>query len=416
MKSTIYLLFLLLLISATSCAKKNTGVQIESDDKPYVILVSLDGFRYDYVERFQPPNLTQFIAQGVQAESMISSYPSKTFPNHYTIATGLLPEKHGLVANTFFDPDKGEMYQIGDREAVEDGSWYGGAPLWVNAEQNGMTAASYFFVGSEAAVQGVRPSYYFRYDGGVPNQDRVNQALRWLQLPINERPHLITMYFSDMDDTGHRVGPNDDDALRESLMALDKVLGRLFDGAAASGLPVNIILVSDHGMQGVSADDMIPSESIENEDLYVLANNGALAFAYVKEGVVEKTAYDYLKERENNFRVYRTEEFPYFQANKKNKRLGDLIILPDQPYYFKPLRTIGMARDTGKETGEHGFPPEQREMHAIFYAQGPAFKSGLQIPSFHNIHVYPLVCKILGLPVPEGIDGDLEVLKPVLED
>lgn len=394
-------------------AQQNAPQQL---NKPYVILISLDGFRYDYVERFQPPNLTQFIQAGVAAESMVPSYPSKTFPNHYTIATGMRPENHGLVANTFIDPERGESYKIGKREAVEDGTWYRGTPLWVNAEKNGMVSASYFFVGSEADIQGVRPSYYYPYKHTTPNTERVQQALDWLKLPADQRPHLITMYFSTMDDTGHRVGPQADEELRAALLELDTELGQLFKGVKNIGLPVNIILVSDHGMQQVPVDRMIPEEILENEQMYELANNGAFALVYVRDGVRKKKAFRYLKKREDHFKVYRTKDFPYYSENRSNRRLGDLIVLPDFPYYFKSIRNIGFARKSRNVRGEHGFPPEQQAMHAIFYAQGPAFKTGIKIPAFDNIHVYPLVCHMLGLPIPPYIDGQLSVLAPVLNE
>lgn len=403
--------FLLTMMYGRVQAQQNTPEQLE---KPYVILISLDGFRYDYVERFQPPNLQQFIRAGVAAESMVPSYPSKTFPNHYTLATGMRPENHGLVANTFIDPQRGELYRLGKREAVEDGTWYRGTPLWVNAEKNGMVAASYFFVGSEADIQGVRPSYYYRYEHTKPNIERVRQALDWLKLPAGQRPHLITMYFSTMDDTGHRVGPKADEELRQALLQLDADLGRLFKGVAETGLPVNIIVVSDHGMQEVPADKMIPEEVLENEQLYELANNGAFSLAYLNEGVRKGKAYRYLKKREENFTVYRTKDFPYYAENRSEQRLGDLIILPDFPYYFKSIRNIGLAKRSENTRGEHGFPPENKAMHAIFYAQGPAFQSGITIPSFDNIHVYPLICHVLGLPIPPDIDGKLNVLAPVL--
>lgn len=163
--------------------------------EPIVILISLDGFRYDYVERFKPENLSRFISEGVKAESMVPSFPTKTFPNHYTIATGLKPEHHGLVDNSFYDPKKDLTYGIGKKEIVQDGTWYGGTPLWVLAEQNNMVAASYFFVGSEADVQGVRPSYYYEYDGRVSNMTRITEVFKWLELPEEKRPRLITMYF-----------------------------------------------------------------------------------------------------------------------------------------------------------------------------------------------------------------------------
>ena len=170
-----------------ACQKnvQQTGMVVTNNNehlkKPYVILISLDGYRYDYTERFQPPNLSRFIKEGVQAESMLPCFPSKTFPNHYSIATGMRPENHGLINNTFYDPEKDAIYKISDRKKVTDGSWYSGTPIWVQAARAGMVTASYFFVGSEADVQGVRPTYYYPYDGSVANQERTRQVVEWLE-------------------------------------------------------------------------------------------------------------------------------------------------------------------------------------------------------------------------------------------
>ncbi|MCO6475939.1 MAG: alkaline phosphatase family protein [Phaeodactylibacter sp.] len=406
------LLSFVLLLGPAGPAQTNRP---EHYEKPYVILISCDGLRYDYVERFRPPHLSKFIEEGGQAASMISSYPAKTFPNHYTIATGMYPENHGLVDNTFYDPEREQMYRTGNRDAVEDGSWYKGTPLWVNAEQNGMVSASYFFVGSEADIQGIHPTYYYTYKHDTPNEVRVQQVLDWLALPAAQRPHMITLYFADMDDAGHRYGPSDDEHIGAALLKLDRALGQLFEGVKASGLPVNTIIVSDHGMVDVSIDKLINTDPLEQDEQYRIANNGALAHVYLKEGADKEAAYQFLKAKEENFRVYRIEDFPFYNSCPPNPRLGDIIILPDYGYYLRDSRRIAMARQGNfTQGGEHGFNPEFIEMHAIFYANGPAFKKGFRIPSFRNVHVYPLVCRILGLPAPDNIDGRIEVLQGVL--
>jgi predicted AlkP superfamily pyrophosphatase or phosphodiesterase len=345
---------------------------------------------------------------------MIPSFPSKTFPNHYTIATGLYPEHHGLVNNSFYDPEREELYQIRNRDAVENGDWYGGKPIWVNAEQNGMKAASYFFVGSEADVQGVRPSYYYQYKGSAPNEERVDQVLKWLEMPAKERPHMITLYFSTMDDAGHRHGPNDDKKIKKSLMELDAVLGQLFAGVKKSGLPVNIIMVSDHGMVEVGANKLINIDPVKQDEKYQIVNNGALAHVYLKPGVDKSEVLDFMQSRAENYTVYTIEDFPHYR-DKENPRLGDLILFPKYGYYLSDSRRIGMVK-SGRfsQGGEHGFHPDFLEMHAIFYANGPAFKAGLKIPSFENIHVYPMICEVLGLPLPKELDGMPEVLRPIL--
>ncbi|MEZ4953474.1 MAG: ectonucleotide pyrophosphatase/phosphodiesterase [Saprospiraceae bacterium] len=388
----------------------------ETINKPYVILISLDGYRWDYTKRFNPPNISKLIAEGAQAESIIPCFPSKTFPNHYSIATGMYPNNHGLLDNSYFNLNKNATYKTKDREIVEDGSWYGGTPIWVHAAQSGMVTASFFFVGSEADIKGIRPTYYFKYDGSIKNEDRVQQALDWLTMPDGERPHLITMYFSDMDDIGHRVGPNNDDRLREAILELDEDLGILFNGVKNTGLPVNIIIVSDHGMLEIPTDQYIALESIENDEHYLAVSNGAIVHIYPKnENDIEKIFLE-LKSKENHFTVYKTEDTPQFEINPTNKNWGGILVVPDKGWYFTSQRNIGFKKTKNIEfSGEHGFDPEFKELQGIFYANGPSIKNGIEIPSVKNIHVYPLICEILGLKIPKEIDGKLEVLESILD-
>jgi len=414
-------LLVLWLFLATCCDSPAQDLKTNSSDqqgKPYVVLVSLDGFRHDYVERFDPPNLTAMIGKGVAAESMIPCFPSKTFPNHYSIATGMRPMQHRLVGNTFYDPQKQKIYAISKKDVVTDGSWYGGTPIWVNAEKNGMVSASYFFVGSEADIQGVRPAYFFPYEHTVPNSQRVDQVLAWLRLPAKNRPHLITCYFSDLDDAGHRFGPNNDEEIGKAVFRLDEDLGRLMDGIRKLGLPVNLIIVSDHGMAEVAVDQLIPFEPLESKEEYMLVSQGSLLHIYLWEGVDADTIcrrLSGLKEAEH-YTVCKAEEFPYFLGPRLDPRVGDIIVLPDYPYYFVNTRALGMIRASGATVlGEHGFSPAYRDLHGIFYAWGPAFKKGVTTGSFENIHVYPLICEILGLPVPSEVEGSLEVLRGVMK-
>lgn len=423
MQRSFFIPLLLLVLLSGACQRRSLPVnastpakKVEIAEQQYLILVSLDGFRWDYVERFQPPNLMKFIAGGVRAESMRSCFPSKTFTNHYSIATGMYPNNHGLVDNSFFDHVKNTVFGMGRRELVEDGSWYGGTPIWVQAGKAGMPTASFFFVGSEADVLGMRPTYYYRYDGAIPNEQRVQQVLDWLRLPLPERPRLITLYFSDMDDVGHRHGPNADEQLREKLLALDAVLGKLFNGIDTSGLPVNIIIVSDHGMSPIAVSQLLPVEQIEDNERYRTVNNGALAHLYLVAGADGETVFRDLKKKENNWRLYRTADVPHFETPPTNPRWGDFIVIPDQGYYLVNARTMGFRKTSGiAEIGEHGFDPEIKDMHGIFFAKGPAIGSGLTLPSFKNIHVYPLMCRILGLDIPAGIDGKPEVLEKALK-
>jgi len=391
------------------------------EKEKYVILISLDGYRYDYTERFQPENITKFINSGTAAESMISSFPSKTFPNHYTIATGMKPENHGLVNNSFYDPEKDLVYSMADRNIVEDGSWYGGTPLWVLAEENGMKAASYFFVGSEANVKGVRPSYYYNFDNEVPNLTRISKVFEWLQLPEDERPRLITLYFSDMDNIGHRYGPDNDEQVGNSLERLDRQLGALFEGLKSFDLDINVFIVSDHGMTNVPKGNLINLDSLTEGIAARVVNNGALAHLHLENPTQIEEVYLKLLKNGGPLKISKIADLEYYKnIDKYRDRLGDIIILPELGYYL--ATTQGMvnyqtrsARFKTDVFGEHGFSPEYKDMDAIFYAQGPSIKEGLLIPSFQNIHVYPIICKILGLPIPDDIDGQLEVLLPILK-
>jgi len=386
-------------------------------NKPHLILISLDGMRWDYVDRFKPPHLSRFIENGVKAKSLIPSYPSKTFPNHYTIATGLYPDRHGLLGNNFYSYDKQVVYNIRDRNLVEDGSFYGGSPIWVEAHEAGMITASFFFVGTEADVKGIRPDYYMIYDKNIENESRVAQVLEWLSLPDDKRPRLITLYFSDMDDVGHRHGPNNDLILGKTLFDLDEELGRLFMGIEQTGLNVNVIIVSDHGMTEVPVDQFIPIEKIQNEDLYMTIDNGSIINIHLNDGISIDDALSYLKDIEGPFNVYQTASTPHFEYVPQNEDWGEIQVLPDDGYYFSNLRGINMRKKASWSVfGQHGFNPEMKDMHGIFYAQGPAFKNNYSISSIKNIHIYPLMCRILGLEIPKEIDGNINNINKVLKN
>ena len=418
------LVFIIGIVSIISCDRKtyNTVSSIVTENskasskKPYLILISLDGFRWDYVEKYKPPHLINFIKNGINSESLIPSFPTKTFPNHYTIATGMYPDKHGIIANSFYSYDKDMTYRIRDREKVEDGSFYGGNPIWIQANRSNMVTASYFFVGTEANIQGLKPTYYYRFDNSVKNEVRVNQAIDWLKLPPKKRPHLITMYFSDMDDTGHKYGTKNDEELKKTLFELDKQLGVLFKGIEKTGLPVNIIIVSDHGMSTVPISKFIAIEKIENDSLYTSIDNGAIVNIHPNNKNQIDSIYTYLKKKESNFKVYKTENTPGFEYIPKNKNWGAIQILPDFGYYFSSTKGIeSRKKHTNTSFGVHGYDQKHKDMHGIFYANGPAFKKAHRTPSIKNIHIYPLMCKILGLEVPSNIDGNLNQIKNVLK-
>jgi len=386
----------------------------QQNSQPYVVLVSFDGFRYDYVKNFNPPNFKKFIAKGSQAEALIPSFPSKTFPNHYTLVTGLNPGNHGLVDNTFYDRERSVTYGMRKQELVVDPYYYGGVPLWELAKRNGMKSASYFWVGSEMSDEARRPDYYFPFDDSINPNLKVDQVINWLKLPEAERPHMITLYFSSPDHEGHDFGPNAEQT-KQAVIKADSLLGRLMAGIESIKLPVNVILVSDHGMYELTVQEetyIFIDELIDREDPSIkLANGGTQTHLYFKDSHKRDSVYAVLKKHEGKFTVLKKEEFPS-RWHYQHDRVGDLLVEAKPGYYIREgsrERFLKSAK-TGSKTGVHGYDPDvTTDVRGIFYACGPNIKSGLTVVPFQNIHIYPLVAKILRLPLP-SIDGKSEVL------
>jgi len=386
--------------------RKNSAAQ---QQKPYVILISADGFRHDYTKKYQPQHLLNLSAGGVQAESMTPSYPTLTFPNHYTLVTGLYPAHHGLVNNTFYDKSRDQRYSMSAKDRVGDGSWYGGTPLWVLAEQQQMISASFFWVGSEAAVKGIRPTYSYNFTEKFPMTGRIQVVKDWLNLPEEKRPHLITFYISEPDHAGHDHGPESDEAA-EAVKMVDNAIYELTEAVKTTGLPVNFIFLSDHGMTQVDTEHPLTLPEIDPEK-FVVPTSGTTVSIHAKHKKDIKPLYKQLKKAAVDYQVYLKAKMPkQYHYGTKDDRLdrgGDIILIPEWPRVFSSRKP---------KPGQHGFDPAKvKDMQATFLAWGPAFKSGLKIPKFENVHVYPLIAEILGLEYTEQIDGKKEVLLPVLK-
>ena len=376
-------------------------------DKPYVVLVSFDGFRHDYMEMFETPNFDRVAAEGARAASLIPVFPSLTFPAHYSMATGLYPGTHGLVANTFHDREFGHTYSLSDRETVEDGRWYGGEPIWVTAEKQGMVSAAFYFVGSEADVQGIRPSHWKPFDPLVPNEVRVDTVLEWLSLPSEERPHLVSMYFAEADYAGHRFGPRNVPEVAEAVGQVDRALGRLLDGL--DELPhagqVFLVLVSDHGMSDVRPEGHYALDEIADLSGARLTSGGTVGILFVEGG--EKRIEELrtqLDEGMPRAAVYRSREAPARLHLNGHPRFGDLVVVPDEGY------TIGIGPRRGSSRGMHGWDPQFRSMHGIFLVKGPGIEAGTRLPRIEGVDLYPFMARVLGLEPAEGIEGDREAL------
>jgi len=383
---------------------------IAQQKKPYVILISADGFRHDYAKKYNATNLLALSKDGVQAESMIPSYPSVTFPNHYSIATGLYPVHHGLVNNTFYDKKKDTKYSMGAKDKVRDGSWYGGTPLWVLAEQQQMLAANMFWVGSEAAIKNTRATYYYDFNEKINVTQRIQTIKEWLSLPEERRPHFITFYVSEPDHAGHSYGPEAPETERAVKM-VDSIIYKLTETVKSTGLPVNYVFVSDHGMTAVDRENPIPTPKEIDMEKFTIPSSGTMMDIQAKNKADILPLYTELKKVAKDYDVYLKADVPaelhYSAKDDKLDRIGDILLLPHWPKVFS-------NRKPG--AGYHGFEPlKVKDMHATFLAWGPAFKKGVQIPAFENVNVYPLIAQILGLKITEEVDGKKATLQNILK-
>ncbi len=380
--------------------------------KPYVILISADGFRSDFAKLYDAQFLNSISKKGVRANFMTPSFPSLTFPNHYSIVTGMYPSHHGLVDNTYYDKARGTEYRMGNQKAVQDGSWYGGTPLWVLAEQQKMLSASFYWVASEADIQNTRPTYYYVYNEKINIANRIKAVKDWLSLPQDQRPHMITFYFPQVDHDAHTYGPNDKH-VGDAVKFVDSSVNALQAELATLHLPINYIFVSDHGMAKVDNDNTLSMPAAIDTAAFRVPWGDALIHLYAKDKSKIESTYQALK-KDSTIDVYKLDETPkywhYSTSDDKYNRIGDLIVLPKNQKVFN--------FSTRKTTpGKHGFDNHTVDMRATFIAWGPAFKSDLTIGDFENVHVYPLIAKILGLQIDQKtIDGRIEVLNAILKN
>lgn len=383
----------------------------KQQEKPYVILISADGFRYDYAEKHDAKNLLALAKNGIKADAMNPSFPSVTFPNHYTIVTGLTPPHHGLVGNSMFDRKTGERYSLGNKNAVTNPKWYGGTPLWNLAEQNKMLSACYYWPGSEAAINGSLPTYSYKYSEKSPVDFRIQQVVNWLQLPAEKRPHLITFYFPEVDHAGHSYGPNAKET-KEAVQFVDESVKKLNDAVAKTGLNVNFVFVSDHGMTRIDNQNPLKLPIKIDESKVDVSSNGSYVSLFVKNEKDIESIYQEIKAaKTEKFEVYKTTDVPKkYKFNKKNdyhNRIGDIILIAHAPSYFANNKA---------PNGSHGFLVEETpEMKATFFAWGPNFKTGKEIKTFTNTAIYPMIAKLLGLPITEKIDGNNKLAKEILK-
>ena len=424
MRSFISMIFLFVLVACSSGQKNEQQKDVKNSEAainaPYILLISLDGYRWDYNKKYGPVFLSKFANDGVSLDSLIPSFPTKTFPNHLSLVTGLYPGHHGIVDNHFYDPTLKLEYKLSDRDSVVNPGFYTGVPLWNLSQMNGMLSATYFWPGSEAPIGGRYPNYWEVYNHGAPHEDRIDKVISWLKLPPQQRPHFVTLYFHDVDSAGHHYGPNSKE-VGEAITKVDQSLASLINQVNQLNLPINIIITSDHGMTEVNRDNSILLDNAfgSSEDQKLLqsfkhiGSGPIVQFYYEGEPSLKaksvKRMQQILSKIDQRLKAYTPKSAPAKWHLAQNERMGDVFAVSKMGVF------IGMKGDR-LSSGNHGYDAsEGKDMHAIFYAQGPAFKSKLKLHSAKNIDLYPLIAKILGLKFDHKIDGKLSGMKGALK-
>ncbi|MBI4419852.1 MAG: alkaline phosphatase family protein [Gemmatimonadetes bacterium] len=377
-----------------------------------VILISVDGYRWDYFDSIPTPGLTRLAREGTRAQRMVPVFPSKTFPNHYSIVTGRYPEQHGIVSNNMYDPALNARFSLSDRRAVEDPRWWGAEPIWVSVERQGGTAAAFFWPGTETPIGGVRPTRWKPYDGRVPNFDRVDTVLAWLALP--EPPNLVTLYFSDVDGAGHDHGPFSGN-LRAAVRRVDSAIVRLLDGLEALLIldSVHVIVTSDHGMIRTSRDSVIFLDAYLDLDAVDVVDWTPVLGIWPRR-LTEGQILAALRDAHPKLKVWRRTEVPARFHYSHHPRVPPIVGQAD------PGWSIGtraqLARDSTRfDGGAHGWDPELVDMGAFFVARGPRVRRGGLVPPFQSLHVYALLAELLGIRAAEA-EARLDSVRAVLRD
>ncbi|MDR0972870.1 MAG: ectonucleotide pyrophosphatase/phosphodiesterase [Prevotellaceae bacterium] len=370
------------------------------------IIVSLDGFRWDYPQLYHTPNLDRMGTEGVRAV-MWPSFPSSTFPNHYTLATGLVPDHHGIVNNTFYDAQSGRTYAVGDSSSRYDPYFYLGEPIWVTAQKQGVPTANIHWVGSDVPVHGIYPTYYHSWEENpqLTYDERVDEALAYLRKPVDERPRLIMLYYPEPDGAGHAGGPYGDN-VRAMVQRLDTLMGRLIDGVAQVPDEVNLIITSDHGMTGIDTSRVVrPSDYLKPEwYIRMVGNRPTSIFSRPEYRDSIRLALQDVP----HISVWEHGHVPAALDYGTSSRIGDLIVMPDLGWQF-----TDNASPAGR--GAHGYDPAETDMQVIFLAVGPDFKRGYEGEPFRNVDVYSLLAHLLKVK-PAATDGSMEKVRALLRE
>jgi len=373
-----------------------------------VVMISIDGLRWDYIEKHGAPNLKAMAEQGVRAQKMQPVYPTKTFPNHISVITGLLPVNHGIVDNKFCDKARNsECYSMG--KGQKDSTWVRGTPFWNLVKMHGLKSAVYFWPESDARFNGMTPDYYFHYSKQGNYQDRIDQIVQWLSLPQAQRPRFVASYFSLVDSMGHEFGP-DAVQTRDAVHKLDALMGQLRTRLSKLSQDINLVIVSDHGMAQVDPEQSIIVSSLPKDDNFIIVNTGPRLLIYTKSDAKNADIDAYKarlqKAAKGRYSVLSSEQLEGYHYNS-GSRVGDIVVQTNAPAVFS-------NGTKAPYLGTHGYAYSD-DMAATFIAAGPAFKQGMSIELVNNLDIYPVLAKVMGLTLMSKVDSDGKTLMPAIK-
>ena len=401
---------LFLLLQLVACA--TTAPRPENAPAPGpLLLISVDGLRADALGRGDTPVLDQLAREGVHAAWMRPSYPVLTFPNHYTLVTGLRPDRHGVVHNSMKDPELGR-FLVADKEAAKVAAWWQAEPLWVSAERAGIATAVWAWPGATAAHDGVLPRYSQAFDAGVPLEQRVQRIAGWMLAPDGPRPGLVAVYLENVDGAGHDHGP-EADATRTAIRAVDAAIGQLLQRLHEGGLTPDVVVVSDHGMASTPPSQYIAVEDIASREEAEVVSVGQVIGLLPRPGH-EQELHRRLPGRHPHYQCWQKNDIPARLHYGRHPRVPPIVCQMDEGWNALGRQTVERRNADGShDRGAHGYDPDLPSMRAVFLAHGPSFRHGVQLPPFANVDVHPLLARLLGLELPPG-DGDPAALLPAL--
>jgi hypothetical protein len=412
-RSLVFSAFLLAPLLVLACGGA-TERSPAGDSTPPLIIVSFDGFRWDYPDEIATPNLDRLAASGVRAERLIPVFPSKTFPGHYSVATGLYTGHHGIISNNMRDPRWPETFGLGSREEVQNPRWWGGEPIWVTAARAGLRTAVYFWPGSEAPVQDVLPDIWFAYDGSVPYETRVEQAIDWVSQPEADRADLVALYFEEPNTAGHDFGP-DAQETAAAVRRADATLGLLLDGLAERGIDANVMVSADHGMAQNDPERVVVLDDLSDITRDEIFELGAIVQIFPSSAEREEELFAQLQGAHPNLAVYRR-PFPEHLHLYDHPRVSPIIAVPDAGWEAVTREVVASNfGGRGLIRGDHGQDPRHPDLHGIFYAAGPAFAVGGRLGPVEQVDLYNLMCRALGIE-PSPNDGQWDRVAGALRD